>query len=82
MLLGRFSPPYISVIVPCGVAVWFIWWLVGYWDEAVTPYAPFGEPTLWNVVVFTMQAGVLAAYLIGPVVGAWLLALQARVRKP
>lgn len=82
-LLGRFLPPYISAIVPGCVAVGFIWFMNRYWHEAVTPYAPFGQPTLSNVFAFTIVCGALATYLVGPVAGAWLLGLYARTgRRP
>jgi hypothetical protein len=80
MLLGRFLPPYISGIVPASVAVVLILLMIGHWDEAVIPYAPFGQPTLWDILRFTMTSGAFAAYLVGPVAGAWLLGVYARAR--
>jgi hypothetical protein len=78
MLLGRFLPRYISVIVPARVAIAFIGFIVGYWYTAITPYRPFGEPIPWDIFRFAIIAGVLAVYLMGPVAGAWLFGLSAR----
>jgi hypothetical protein len=78
MLLGRFIPIFISVIVPGGVAILVVWYMVVYWYEEVIPRAPFGEPTARDVFVFALTAGVFAAHWIGPVIGAWLFGLCAR----
>jgi hypothetical protein len=83
MLLGRFLSPYISIVVPGGAAATFIWFMIDYWHDAVTPYAHFGVPTVWHVTVFTITISTLAAHLLGPVAGAWLWGLCARAdRRP
>ena len=70
MLLGRFVPRYISVFVPAGAAAVFILSRIEYWYTEVTPYRPFGEPTLLDIFHFAITAGVFAAYLVGPIAGA------------
>jgi hypothetical protein len=83
MLLGRFVPPYISAIVPGGIAVVFVWFLIDHWHETVTPYAHFGVPTVWHVTAFATVAAVIAVLLVAPVAGGWLLGLCARTsRRP
>jgi hypothetical protein len=81
MLLGRFLPWYISVILPAGATAVFILWMIGYWHTAVTPYRPFGEPTLGDFFYFAMVAGPVAVFLVGPITGAWLFGLSARARR-
>jgi hypothetical protein len=74
-LLGRFLPPYISVIVPVGVAVAVIWFVYENLD------LPDQLPPLWYMSIFVIGAGGIAIVLGGPVVGAWLWGFARRGRR-
>jgi hypothetical protein len=71
-LLGRFLPPYISVIVPVGVAVAVIWFV----QENLE--LPGQLPPLWYIFTCVIGFGAVAIVLGGPVVGAWLWGLARR----
>ena len=78
MLLGIFLPPYISVAVPGLVVAGFVWTMIEYWHHNVLPLGPFGRPLPEDVVGFAGSTAIFAAFLVGPVVGAWLLAVHSR----
>jgi hypothetical protein len=75
--LGRFLPPYISILLPVGMAVVLILYLIGYWQ---LDFRPRAEPILsvWDIFNFSVTAGALAVFLVGPVAGAWLWGLFSR----
>jgi hypothetical protein len=77
MTLGRFLPPYISILLPVSVAVVLILYLIGYWQQDFRPRA---EPILSvrDIFNFSVTAGALAVFLVGPVAGAWLWGLFSR----
>jgi hypothetical protein len=81
MLLGRFLPPYISVLPPAAAVVESILLMIDVWHTALMPYWPFGEPTLRDIFDFAIVAGALAVFLVGPVTGAWLFGLSARASR-
>jgi hypothetical protein len=81
MLLGRFVPPYISVLPPAASVMALIFFLVDFWHTVLMPYWPFGEPTLQDIFHFAIVAGPLAVFVVGPVTGAWLFGLSARARR-
>jgi hypothetical protein len=81
MLLGRFLPPYISIVVPGAVTAALTSYAMYNWHETVMPYADFGTPTFWSVFRFTIEIGVVGIQVLGPVAGAWLLGLNARARR-
>jgi hypothetical protein len=64
MLLGRFLPPYISVLAPVGVGAAYIYIAIKYLHEQ----AHFG--------VFVI--GIEAVYILGPFTAAWLFGTLAR----
>lgn len=70
-LLGRFLPPYISAIVPLGMAVAVIWFALKDLNlsESLTPLYAF---------LFVITDGLIAMPFAGPVVGAWLWGLSRR----
>jgi hypothetical protein len=78
MLLGLFLPPYISAVVPGLAIVVFVLSMIRYWHLAVLPLGPFGQPRSEDVVFFVSWLPVTAAFFVGPIVGAWLAALDAR----
>ena len=80
-LLGRYLPPYISAIVPAGLIAAFVRYAIGQWHANVVPYAPFGETTFWDLLSFVTTYGLAAVYLLGPVVGTWLLGFATRVER-
>jgi hypothetical protein len=75
--LGRFLPPYISFILPAGMATALAWILIRYWHEW---FRPRTAPTLSlsDILNFTLIAGAVALISLGPSVSAWLLALHKR----
>jgi hypothetical protein len=81
MLLGRFLPPYISILVPGAVTTPLISYATSYWHETVMPYADFGTPTFWSIFRFTIEIGAAGIQVLGPVAGAWLLGLSAARRR-
>src|SRR5262245_19408095 len=62
-LLGRFLPPYISVIVPLGMAAVAIWFVLENFN------LPESIPRLAYTFVFTIAFGLVAILLAGPAVG-------------
>ncbi len=81
MLLGRSVPAYISVVIPAALGFALFRFSISYWHQAVTPYRPFGGPTPWDILLFTMTIGVIAVFFVGPAIGGWLLGLNARIRR-
>jgi hypothetical protein len=80
-LAARMLPPYISIIAPGGATAYWLLVMIDDWNVNVVPYAEFGVPSLGSVSIFALAAGLLAAYVVAPVAGAWLLGLQARTRR-
>jgi hypothetical protein len=79
-ILGRFSPPYVSAIVPAAMAMLTALFAVGHWHERVAPYADFGVPRLVDSFAFIRDVCVFVFLVAGPAFGAWLLGLHARAR--
>jgi hypothetical protein len=74
--LGRYLPPYISVIVPLGMLVALVW--LGY-ENLWLLAEP--QPPLLSILVIAMGAGLSALVLVGPSAGAWLWGLSRRSRR-
>jgi hypothetical protein len=77
-------PPYISIIVPCGAAAFWILVMIIIWNEQVVPYAiihyHLGVPTPASILSFAVAAAYLTAYMVAPAAAAWLLAFRTRTR--
>jgi hypothetical protein len=80
-LLGRFLPPYISIVVPGIVAAGVVSELVDRWQTNITPFVPFGEASFDDALAFATSSGPLLPFLAGPAAGAWLLGVHARVHR-
>jgi len=80
-LIGRYLPVYVSVLVPGLACAGFIALMVSAWSTAVMPYAVFGTPELWDVLLFAKSVGVLTIELVCPIIAGWLLGFQARRRR-
>jgi hypothetical protein len=78
MVLGVFLPPYISAIPPTLAVAVFAWTAVNHWHEAVLPLGPFGQPRTGDVIYFVEWTLIVIAFFVGPVIGAWLRAIDAR----
>jgi hypothetical protein len=74
-------PPYISIIAPGGATAYWLLVMIDDWHVNVAPYAAFGVPSLGSVSIFALAAVLLAAYVVAPAAGAWLLGLRARTRR-
>jgi hypothetical protein len=77
-LSARSVPFTISVIVPITVTGLLAWAMILVWRESVTSYMPFGESTLSQRIIFTINVSLLVVYTVFPVAGAWLLGVIAR----
>lgn len=78
LVLGRSVPFYISIILPVAIIGCFIWGTIVYWHQDVTSYMPFGETTLSQKMIFTVNVGMVFIYVVLPAAGAWLLGMNAR----
>jgi hypothetical protein len=55
-------------------------YLVDLWHQAFVAYAPFGETTLKDALTFAATALPHSVFLVGPIVGPWLLGTYRRYR--
>jgi hypothetical protein len=80
MALGRFLPWHISMLVPVGIAVALTWFLIDHWHQ---DFRPRTDPILSgrDIFNFSVLAGGLASFLVGPVAGAWLWGFCGRGRR-
>jgi hypothetical protein len=75
ILLGRFAPVCLSVLLPVIATITATWLMIDYLLRHVEYY---GALTLWEMVRFAGTAGLFLVYVVGPIVGAWLFEVRKR----
>jgi hypothetical protein len=72
-ILGRFSPPYVSAIVPAGMGTLTVLFVVD-----LARHANYNVPTLARSLAFTLDVCVFAFLVAGPAFGVWFLGFHTR----
>jgi hypothetical protein len=75
LILGRFLPPYVSMLIPIGAAALVTLGLTEYWRNE------FGIENDENIVMASTGTLTSGAVVVGPVVAGWLWGLCNRGRR-
>jgi hypothetical protein len=75
--LGRYLPPYISFILPAGMAIVLASLLIRVWPEWLRRLA-VPSVSFSDILNFTLIGGTVALVLLGPSVSAWFLGFHKR----
>lgn len=78
MLFARFVPVYASIVVPGVACVGFVALVLDAWRTGVMPYAVFGRPELWDVLLFGKSAGLAMIEVMCPIIAGWLFGFNGR----
>jgi hypothetical protein len=81
LMLARYLTPYISLILPGGVAAASIWGVVKYSGEQGITYWPPGLVTRASMFLLAGMLVFLVMYYLAPMAGAWLAGYGMRRRR-
>lgn len=78
LLLARLLPAYVSMVAPGLVLIWIASSIA---DQIFLDIDLRGSPTAKEILVFMMSTAKLVIFMVGPVLGAWLLGVDDRARR-